>query len=126
MSLDATHDLTVDAATTGNEGRFINDYRGIGERNNVELRFADHLGGPNTASVQPVEVGPPCMSIWTVARGIPAGDELLLSYGKGYWQARAGRGAADFVDAVDLAVADGSLAGMKGGEAAEASLHRTK
>lgn len=75
--------LTVDAAESGNEGRFVNDYRGIGHKPNVELIEVAHVGGPAGPGK-----GPKCMAIWTQAKAIPAGQELMLSYGKGYWAAR--------------------------------------
>ena len=69
--------LTLDAEKFGNEARFINDYRGTGQKANV--RFAtrvDHRGVTH-------------MGVFVSApRGVAKGQELLLSYGKGFWLAR--------------------------------------
>lgn len=69
-------DISVDAQTSGNLARLTNDYRGIGSRPNVEFRQVVTPGGM---------LG---MEIWTLEREVKRGDELLLSYGKGYAQAR--------------------------------------
>jgi SET domain-containing protein len=66
----------VDAATMGNEARFVNDYRGIRPKPNAQ--FADRW----TAS------GDLRMGIWSLASGIRKGDEIVVSYGKSWWAAR--------------------------------------
>jgi len=73
MRLSGT--LSVDAERCGNQARFINDFRRVADKPNVELVLSD---------------GPPCsMQVWTGAEGVEAGTELLLSYGKGFWHARS-------------------------------------
>lgn len=67
----------VDAATMGNEARFVNDYRGIRPKPNAQ--FVDRW----TAS------GDLRMSIWTLTVGIRKGDEIVVSYGKPWWAARS-------------------------------------
>eukprot|EP00047_Mylnosiga_fluctuans_P018042 m.66465 g.66465 ORF g.66465 m.66465 type:complete len:174 (-) comp7403_c0_seq2:255-776(-) len=67
--------LAIDADRAGNEARFINDYRGIGLKPNVELRDAVDARGN------------PAMAVHTL-RAVAKGEELLLSYGKGFWTAR--------------------------------------
>lgn len=60
----------------GNEARFINDYRGIAEKPNAV--FLDS----RTAA------GELRMGIWSGKGVIKKGDEILVSYGKAWWQAR--------------------------------------
>lgn len=69
-------DISVDAQNAGNLARLTNDYRGIASRPNVEFRQVVAPGGMWV------------MEIWTLEREIKRGEELLLSYGKGYAQAR--------------------------------------
>lgn len=67
----------------GNEGRYINDYRGIALRPNVGFQdFTPRISG---ATVLTCEVR---MGIWVLGKKISKGQELLLSYGKGFWRAR--------------------------------------
>lgn len=58
----------------GNAARFVNDYRGIGSKPNCEFRTSSSEGYLR-------------MEIWTLTE-IKKGDELLISYGKGWWGAR--------------------------------------
>ncbi|KAJ1955302.1 hypothetical protein IWQ62_005561 [Dispira parvispora] len=69
--------LAIDAATVGNEARFINDYRGIAAQPNVE--FADFLHEA-TGTVN--------MGVWVQHHPIAAGQELLVNYGKSFWKSR--------------------------------------
>ncbi|KAK3303260.1 uncharacterized protein B0T15DRAFT_438677 [Chaetomium strumarium] len=95
--LDRDADLAVDAARMGNEARFINDYRGVpgrdGRKANAEFRVAwdPRRGG--------AEGGERCMAVFVLhagkravgrARvvGIAKGEEVLVSYGRGFWQGR--------------------------------------
>jgi SET domain-containing protein len=70
----------IDASTMGNEARFINDYRGVRDKPNAA--FADG----RTAS------GELRMSVWSGGQAIKKGDEILVSYGKGWWRARQENG----------------------------------
>lgn len=73
MQID--EELSIDAERIGNEARFINDFRGIAPRANVELRL---------------EKAPfPKMTLWTNSEPVLCGTELLLSYGKGFWRERS-------------------------------------
>jgi hypothetical protein len=67
----------VDASQMGNEARFINDYRGVAARPNAvfEERRTD--------------TGELCMAVWSGSEEIKKGQEILVSYGKGFWHARS-------------------------------------
>jgi SET domain-containing protein len=67
----------VDARTMGNEARFINDFRGIRDKPNAV--FAD--GRRPSGELR--------MSVWTAGEAIKKGDEILVSYGKSWWQSRS-------------------------------------
>lgn len=69
--------LGIDAHKSGNEARFINDYRGISKRPNAIFR--DNR----------MDTGELRVSIWSSSEGIRKGDEILVSYGKSWWQARS-------------------------------------
>ncbi|KAM4062859.1 hypothetical protein HRG_007676 [Hirsutella rhossiliensis] len=81
--LDKEADVAVDAANEGNEGRFVNDYRGVKERANAEF------GTAWCERWQQV-----CVGVWVLggknSKGIRKGDEILVSYGKGFWDERKG------------------------------------
>ncbi|KAE9410735.1 SET domain protein [Gymnopus androsaceus JB14] len=67
----------IDASTTGNEARFINDYRGI-------------KGKPNAVFIDyRADSGELRMGIWALGEDIKKGDEILVSYGKSWWKSRA-------------------------------------
>ena len=72
--------LGVDASTAGNAGRFVNDYRGIASEPNAEFR----LGNGDSGELR--------MEIWTLKKSIAKGEEILVSYGKGFWAARRDAG----------------------------------
>ncbi|KAF8587294.1 hypothetical protein K439DRAFT_1407632 [Ramaria rubella] len=66
----------IDASKMGNEGRFVNDYRGVQTKPNVVFKEE------RTAS------GELRMSIWSASSKIRKGEEILISYGKSWWKAR--------------------------------------
>ena len=69
--------LGIDAEFQGNEARCINDYRGTGQkRPNAEF---DHYFDQNKVLH---------MGVWVLHEKIPKGHEILVSYGKGFWEAR--------------------------------------
>ena len=70
--------IGIDASHAGNAGRFVNDYRGIRSVPNAEFR----LGKGESGELR--------MEIWTFKCGIAKNDEVLVSYGKGWWGARKG------------------------------------
>ena len=74
---DNGESIGVDASSMGNEARFVNDYRGIRPKPNAE--FVDR----RTTS------GDLRMGVLSLAEGIRRGDEVVVSYGKGWWTARS-------------------------------------
>ncbi|WRT66337.1 uncharacterized protein IL334_003292 [Kwoniella shivajii] len=70
--------IGIDAAQMGNAARFVNDYRGVKNQPNAEFRIGNG------------EKGELRMEIWTLKKsmGISKGDEILVSYGKGWWGSR--------------------------------------
>ncbi|KAK0505962.1 SET domain protein [Armillaria luteobubalina] len=69
--------IGVDAGRMGNEARFVNDFRGI--KNKPNAVFADRRN----------EFGDLRMGIWSSHEGIKKGEEIVVSYGKAWWLARA-------------------------------------
>lgn len=88
LSLDREHGIGVDATNVGNEARFINDYRGVSAGPNAEFRdiFVD-LGNGKVEK----RIGVFVLSAGKSnkrAKGIAKGEEILVSYGKGFWTQR--------------------------------------
>jgi hypothetical protein len=89
--LDHDADVAVDAAKMGNEARFVNDYRGVpdAQRANAEFRAIwDERRGEKGMAVFALPA-----SKWAVGKkggsvGIAKGQEILVSYGKGFWGKR--------------------------------------
>jgi hypothetical protein len=84
LSLDREHGIGIDADKQGNEARFINDYRGIADRPNAEFK--------EIWDTRRQERG---MGVWVLSEGknskgkmIRKGEEILVSYGRGFWGAR--------------------------------------
>ena len=69
--------LCVDAQQFGNEGRMVNDFRGVAKETNV--KFGNRLVGSGAA---------PRLALFAGPRGVKKGQECVASYGKGYWSAR--------------------------------------
>jgi len=88
LSLDRDLGVGVDAYNMGNEARFINDYRGISTGPNAEFGyvFVD-LGNGKAEKRMGVFVMSAGKS-GKKAKGIAKGDEILVSYGKGFWSER--------------------------------------
>lgn len=76
------HELALDAAKVGNEARMCNDFRNTGKRANAVFdQYRDAAGDKKLA----IFVGP---------HPIGKGEEVLVSYGKGFWANRVGNLAA--------------------------------
>ncbi|PTB69109.1 hypothetical protein BBK36DRAFT_1088650, partial [Trichoderma citrinoviride] len=118
--LEREADVAVDAARGGNEGRFVNDYRGVPKmvKGRPNARFGNAFCE---------RWGEVCVCVWAVGGGggggggmrdnasaggggkkknkkkggeggIRKGEEILVSYGKGFWEERrreGGDGCAD-------------------------------
>jgi hypothetical protein len=84
LSLDRESRIGIDADKKGNEARFINDYRGVAEKPNAEFKEVWDEGR-----------GERGMGVWVFPegksgknKGIKKGEEILVSYGRGFWGAR--------------------------------------
>ena len=76
------HELALDAAKVGNEARMCNDFRNTGKRANAVFdQYRDAAGDQKLA----IFVGP---------HPLGKGEEVLVSYGKGFWANRVGNLAA--------------------------------
>lgn len=88
LSLDRDLGLGVDASKMGNEARFINDFRGIAASANAEFRdvWVDIGKGyfEKRVAVYVLSAG----RSGKRAKGIGKGEEILVSYGKGFWAER--------------------------------------
>ncbi|KAF2147272.1 uncharacterized protein K452DRAFT_304140 [Aplosporella prunicola CBS 121167] len=89
LSLDRELGVGIDATRMGNEARFINDYRGVGPPGpNAEFREVWIDAGRGKMERR--------MGVFVLsagksgkrAKGIAKGDEILVSYGKGFWSER--------------------------------------
>ena len=79
LSFGESNELAVDAEMEGNEARFTNDFRNTGRRQNA--RFDSYVD----------ECGDYKLAIFCLADGaIEKGEEILISYGKGFWKHRFG------------------------------------
>ena len=88
LSLDRDLNISVDASTMGNEARFINDYRGVSTAANAEFRDIHVVLGQGKVEKR---VGVFVLSAGKSgkrAKGIGRGQEILISYGKGFWTER--------------------------------------
>ena len=74
----------------GNEARFINDYRGVAAKPNALFEERRNAAGEL------------CMAVWSGKEEIKKGQEILVSYGKGFWQARARSNAAEGPKTCDI------------------------
>lgn len=89
LSLDRELGVAVDAATAGNEARFINDYRGIREKGpNAEFREAWVASSRGGFERRMAVFVLPAGKSGKRSAGIKKGEEILVSYGKGFWNER--------------------------------------
>jgi hypothetical protein len=89
LCLDRELGIGIDAAKMGNEARFINDYRGVSSSGpNAEFRemWID-AGNGQVAKRMGVYVLSAGKS-GKRSKGIGKGQEILISYGKGFWSER--------------------------------------
>ncbi|WVW83888.1 hypothetical protein I302_105910 [Kwoniella bestiolae CBS 10118] len=75
--------IGIDAAKMGNAARFVNDYRGLPIQNGNTGPNAEFRMGQG-------EDGGLRMEIWSLKGGVGKGEEIRVSYGKGWWGARRG------------------------------------
>ena len=99
ISLDRELGISIDAEKAGNEARFINDYRKIGDRANAEFRdiWVQIAEGKweRWMGVFVVGVGKAGLR----KKGVGRGEEIVLSYGKGFWDERKKEGGSGTVAA---------------------------
>ncbi|KAF2487125.1 hypothetical protein BDY17DRAFT_288394 [Neohortaea acidophila] len=94
LSYDRDLALSIDSAKSGNESRFANDYRGIAARPNAEFRDClVQVASERRAGGVKWErrVGIFVLSAGKAGKrkaGIGQGEEILVSYGKGFWDSR--------------------------------------
>lgn len=91
LSLDRELGLGVDASRMGNEARFINDYRGVRSAGpNAEFRevWVDAGNGKAEKGMGVFVLG--AGKSGKRAKGIRKGEEIVVSYGKGFWSERQG------------------------------------
>ncbi|KAL2259456.1 hypothetical protein VTK26DRAFT_6862 [Humicola hyalothermophila] len=107
--LDRDADVAVDAARAGNEARFVNDYRGVplpgpssGRRMQQQQQQQQQRRKRPNAEFKVVwdaRIGEKCMAVYVLPAGkkavgrarmvgIARGEEVLVNYGKGFWQGR--------------------------------------
>ena len=94
LSYDRETGLSIDASSSGNESRFANDYRTIAERPNAEFRDCfievksekrkDGLKWERRVAIFVLSAG----KAGKRRAGIKPGEEILVSYGKGFWESR--------------------------------------
>ncbi|CAZ82861.1 unnamed protein product [Tuber melanosporum] len=83
LCLDKELHVGVDARSMGNEGRMVNDYRGVPGLVRANVVFETRrIGGDNEGEVR--------MGLWVGSRDVKKGVELCVSYGKGFWKERVG------------------------------------
>jgi hypothetical protein len=86
LSLDRERRIGVDADGAGTEARFINDYRGVVDRPNAEFKeIWDERRKERGMGVFVLPEGKKGKG-----KGIKRGEEILVSYGRGFWGARKG------------------------------------
>lgn len=86
--LDRGGDVAVDAARTGNEARFVNDYRGVPGALRPNAEFCEVWDARRGEKFMAVFVLPAGKKDRAKAVGIAKGQEILVSYGKGFWGKR--------------------------------------
>ncbi|RPB05427.1 hypothetical protein L873DRAFT_1614944, partial [Choiromyces venosus 120613-1] len=81
LCLDRELRVGVDARRMGNEGRMVNDYRGVPGFVRANVVFETRrVGGGDRGEVR--------MGLWVGSKDVKKGAELCVSYGKGFWKER--------------------------------------
>jgi hypothetical protein len=91
LRLNAELGIAVDASSMGNETRFINDYRGVSAAGpNAEFRdvLVDFGNGMLERRIGVFVLSGGKLKGGKRAKGIAKGGEILVSYGKGFWNER--------------------------------------
>lgn len=86
--LDRGGDVAVDAARMGNEARFVNDYRGVPGAARPNAEFCEVWDVRRGEKAMAVFVLPAGKKDKGKGGGISKGQEILVSYGKGFWGKR--------------------------------------
>ncbi|CAN8098196.1 unnamed protein product [Discula destructiva] len=84
-------DVAVDAALRGNEARFVNDYRGVPGAVRANAEFCevwDARRGERAMAVFVLPAGKKARGGGGGGGGIAKGQEILVSYGRGFWEKR--------------------------------------
>lgn len=86
--LDRDGHISVDAARMGNEARFVNDYRGVPGVTRPNAEFCEVWDMRRGEKSMAVFVLPMGKKEKGKGGGIVKGQEILVSYGKGFWGKR--------------------------------------
>ncbi|KAL1895094.1 hypothetical protein Sste5346_005516 [Sporothrix stenoceras] len=122
--LDRDADVAVDADRQGNEARFVNDYRGTGKpRANAEFREVwDPRRGERCMAVFVLPAGKRALLQAAANKqntnkvgGIAQGEEILVSYGKGFWEMRQKEAASAKEGEAEQVTAQAGEEGGNGG-----------
>jgi hypothetical protein len=101
LRLNAELGIAVDASRMGNEARFINDYRGVSDTGpNAEFRdvLFDQGNGVLERRIGVFVLSAGKGKSGKRTKGISKGEEILVSYGKGFWQGRKKDGELEEVE----------------------------
>jgi SET domain-containing protein len=91
LVLDSRLGLSIDAEKAGNEARMINDFRGVPNSSSIREQYNAPISTVNRPTVafelyRHAKTGKVRMGVFAMHRRISKGDELLVSYGKGFWK----------------------------------------
>lgn len=90
--------VAVDAARMGNEARFVNDYRGVPGAVKPNAEFCEVWDLRRGEKGMAVFVLPLGKKAKAKGGGIAKGEEILISYGKGFWGERRGEAQEDYFE----------------------------
>lgn len=93
--LDRSGHVAVDAARMGNEARFVNDYRGVPGAVRANAEFCEVWNVARGERGMAVFVLPAGKRDKGKGQGIAKGQEILVSYGRGFWAKRREEAAGD-------------------------------